>query len=348
MTSRSRSKAGTLTLLPFRPCKGPRFCPQRAPDFLCEIDTRAAADAEIGTEGSELIRTIGRYRIDGILGEGAMGIVYKAFDPHIGRAVALKANRRSFTSDARKEDPADRLKNEAQVGARLHHPNIVAVYGYGEDGDVSYIAMELVEGTSLATLLAPKQPMPLASVLAWMTDLLQALESAHANGVVHRDIKPANLLITRGAHLKVTDFGVACINRSAMNKFGTTAGTPSYMSPEQFRGGAVDGRTDLFSAGIVLYQMLTGVRPFTGTTNKVMCEVLNSAPIPPSQRVPSLKKAFDAITTKALAKSVSNRYGSAHEFLEALLSRERRNQNIAASATGNGEDAGGFLGTTFP
>ena len=265
-----------------------------------------------------MIEQLGKYRIDSILGKGAMGVVYKAFDPFIERVVALKTIRKELFSDSQQEDLISRFKNEAQAAGRLNHPNIVMVYDYGEDSESAYIAMEFVEGTPLNTLMLPTKPTALARVTAWMGDLLLALDYAHSRGVVHRDIKPANLLITSHAQVKVSDFGIARIESSTLTQTGSMIGTPSYMSPEQFRGETVDGRSDVFSAGIVLYQLLTGVRPFIGSASIVMQQILNEHPAPPSMLLPTLGTGYDAIVARAMAKAPADRYASARAFLDAL------------------------------
>jgi tRNA A-37 threonylcarbamoyl transferase component Bud32 len=265
-----------------------------------------------------MIEQLGKYRIDSILGKGAMGVVYKAFDPYIERVVALKTIRKELFTDREQEDLISRFKNEAMAAGRLNHPNIVMVYDYGEDSESAYIAMEFVEGTPLNTLMQPTKPTALARVTAWMSDLLLALDYAHSRGVVHRDIKPANLLITSTAQVKVSDFGVARIESSTLTQTGSMIGTPSYMSPEQFRGETVDGRSDVFSAGIVLYQLLTGARPFIGSASIVMNQILNEQPAPPSAVLASLGTGYDAIVARALAKAPGERYASARAFLDAL------------------------------
>ena len=266
-----------------------------------------------------MLGQLGKYRIDGVLGKGAMGVVYKAFDPAIERVVALKTIRKEMFSESEQQELIGRFKNEAQAAGRLNHPNIVTVYDYGEDADSAYIAMEFVEGTGLDALLAPGRPMPVARVLAWMADLLGGLDYAHARGVVHRDIKPANLLITAGAQVKISDFGIARIESSTLTQAGSMIGTPSYMSPEQFRGEPVDGRSDVFSSGILLYQLLTGTRPFSGSASIVMHQILNEEPAPPSRALPALGTRFDAVLEGAMAKLPARRHASARAFLEALL-----------------------------
>ena len=265
-----------------------------------------------------MIEQLGKYRIDSTLGKGAMGVVYKAFDPSIERVVALKTIRKELFSDSQQADLISRFKNEAQAAGRLNHPNIVMVYDYGEDADSAYIAMEFVDGTPLNTLMAPDKPTALARVTAWMGDLLLALDYAHSRGVVHRDIKPANLLITSSAQVKVSDFGIARIESSTLTQTGSMIGTPSYMSPEQFRGETADGRSDVFSAGVLLYQLLTGVRPFVGSSSVVMHQILNEHPLPPSKVLPTLGAGYDAIVARALAKAPQERFQSARAFLDAL------------------------------
>jgi serine/threonine protein kinase len=270
-----------------------------------------------------MIEQLGKYRIDSILGKGAMGVVYKAFDPGIERVVALKTIRKEMFSEKEQADLIERFKNEAQAAGRLNHPNIVTVYDYGEDAESAYIAMEFVDGVGLDTLLAPERPTELPRVLAWMGDLLGGLAYAHSRGVVHRDVKPANLLVTRAGQLKIGDFGIARIESSTLTQAGSMVGTPSYMSPEQYRGDAIDGRADVFSAGIVLYQLLTGARPFSGSASVVMQQILNEDPAPPSRALAALGTRFDALLARAMAKPPDARYPSARAFHEALLAAAR-------------------------
>ncbi len=286
-----------------------------------------------------MIEQLGKYRVESILGKGAMGVVYKAFDPGIERVVALKTIRKEMFSESEQRDLIGRFKNEAQAAGRLNHPNIVTVYDYGETTESAYIAMEFVEGAALDTLMAPDRPTPMARVLAWMGDLLQGLEYAHSRGVVHRDIKPANLLITSAAQVKISDFGIARIESSTLTQAGSMIGTPSYMSPEQFRGEPVDGRADVFSAGIVLYQLLTGVRPFVGSASTVMHQILNDQPAAPSQVLAALGSHFDAVVARAIAKAPAARFASARAFHDALLA--------AARAAASGQPAGDPDATTL-
>jgi serine/threonine-protein kinase len=261
---------------------------------------------------------IGKYRIDGVLGSGAMGVVYKAYDADIARTVALKTIRHELLDGMQEADIVARFRNEAQASGRLVHPNIVAVYDFGTYNDTTYIAMEYVDGTPLGAFLVKDVPMDLAASITCITQLLRALDYAHARGVVHRDIKPANILITGDAQVKITDFGIAKIESSTLTQVGAVIGTPSYMSPEQFKGEIVDGRSDLFAVGIVLYQMLTGVRPFSGPASTVMHQIIHENPSRPSERQPALHPAFDAVLARAMAKRVEDRYPGAQAFLDAL------------------------------
>lgn len=269
-----------------------------------------------------MIQELGNYLVMGVLGDGAMGIVYRALDRASGRVVALKTLHPGVRGAAEQAALTGRFRNEAQAAARLDHPNIVRVHEFHDDGHAAsppYIAMELVEGATLDTLLPPGQPAALPQLLAWMGDLLGGLNHAHARGVVHRDIKPRNLLVTPDGRLRISDFGVAQIASPLPREPASMVGTPNYMSPEQFRGDPVDGRADLFSAGIVLYQLLTGARPFDGSTATVMRQILHDQPAPPSAMLATLGTGFDQVLATATAKSPAARYHSAQAMYEAVL-----------------------------
>lgn len=264
-----------------------------------------------------LPRQIGKYRLNAILGRGAMGVVYRAFDPLIERTLALKTVHRAVADPEQAQEMLQRFRKEAQAAGRLMHPNIVAVHEYGETDDIAYIAMEFVDGCPLSDLMAGA-PLPLAQVTAWMGDLLAALGYAHARGVVHRDVKPANLLVTADGRIKVGDFGIARIESSTLTQTGAMLGTPSYMSPEQFRGDTVDGRSDLFSAAVVLYQLLTGQRPFSGSAATVMQQVLTQTPPPPSHWNAELGAGIDTVVMRALSREPAARFAVAADFAQAL------------------------------
>ena len=273
---------------------------------------------------------LGKYPITGVLGEGAMGVVYRGFDPIIQRPVAIKTIHKQLIGD----DPsgtsaAARFRNEAQAVGRLLHPGIVAIYEYGEDASTAYIAMELVQGRTLSQILEHNPRLPEPDVLRIMDQLLAALDTAHRHGVWHRDIKPANILVTSTGQLKITDFGIARIESVALTQVTSTIGTPGYMAPEQYRGDAVDHRVDLFAAGVLLYRMLTGEQPFRGSVESVMYQILHKEPVPPSQ-VPGAMRptAYDAIVAKAIAKDKLARFDTAAAFRAAL---DARTQSLPAA-----------------
>ena len=263
----------------------------------------------------------GRYEILGELGRGAMGVVYKATDPVIGRPVAVKTIRLSEegTGLSRPELLA-RFQTEARAAGLLTHPNIVVVYDAGEENGLYYITMELVEGKSLQALLDSGHHFPTSRVLRIMEQTCSALQFAHERSIVHRDIKPANLMLTADDTVKVTDFGTAKILQ-----FGTVQqtthvmGTPSYMSPEQVKGRPVDGRSDIFSLGVMLYEMLTGEKPSPGqsiTTD--IYKIVNEDPVPPRQLNPSIHPGLNSIAMRALAKEPEVRYQTCREMIEDL------------------------------
>lgn len=273
---------------------------------------------------------LGKYPITAVLGEGAMGVVYKAYDPGIGRAVAIKTVRSELLNDPFDAAPpsadaadgmAARFRNEARAVGRISHPGIVAIYEYGEDAGTAFIAMEFVEGQTLAELLASGPLLPEPDLLRVMDQLLDALECAHQAGVWHRDIKPANLIVTASGRVKVTDFGIARIENAGLTLVNSQIGTPGYMAPEQYTGDGVDHRADLYAAGVLLYRMLTGRKPFEGAAASVMFKVLNHDPQAPSQVEPSRPAVYDAILARALARSPAARYASAAEFRRALAQR---------------------------
>ncbi|MFG6467459.1 serine/threonine-protein kinase [Roseateles sp. BYS87W] len=264
---------------------------------------------------------LGKYRITEVLGEGAMGVVYKGFDPDIQRTVALKTIRTGLDAgDDSPGAPASRFRNEAQAAGRLMHPGIVAVYDFGRDQHTAYIAMEFVEGRSLASYLSAKLRFTDTDIPGIMSQLLDALGHAHDKGVWHRDVKPANIIMTTAGRLKVADFGIARIDSQHLTQTHYMVGTPSHMAPEQFLGSTMDRRVDIYGAGVVLYQLLTGRPPFAGTTEALMYKVVNDMPAPPSTLDGANRPAwFDAIVARALAKRPDDRYPTAEAFKQALL-----------------------------
>lgn len=263
-------------------------------------------------------KKLGKYEIRGELGQGAMGIVYDGFDPMIGRRVALKTVRRDQLDRAEVEEILARFKREAQAAGRLNHPNIVSIYEYGEDEGTAFIAMEFVEGRELKDYFDGNQRFPMSEIVRVMSQLLDALDFSHKNGVVHRDIKPSNIILLKDGTVKVADFGIARVESSNLTQAGSVLGTPSYMSPEQFMGQTVDGRSDLFSAGVILYQFLTGEKPFTGALTTIMHKVLKEEPAAPSELNVQVPRPFDALIRKALAKRPDERFQNGREFVIAL------------------------------
>ena len=262
---------------------------------------------------------IGKYRIDGVLGKGAMGVVYKAFDPGIERVVAVKTVRKDLVDPDLAAQVMARFQNEAKAAGRLLHPNIVSVYEYGEDELNAFIAMEYVEGTGLREYLSRKASFDIGQIVAIMSQLLLALDFAHERGVVHRDVKPANLILTSGGALKVADFGIARIDTSNLTNAGMVMGTPSYMSPEQCQGKEVDRRSDLFSAGVVLYELLAGEKPFAGSIEAIAFKICYEEAKPPSEVSKlSISAALDAVVMTAITKDPAARFQNAKAFNRAL------------------------------
>src|SRR5271170_1457909 len=265
------------------------------------------------------IDSIGKFEIRREIGRGAMGVVYEGYDPAIKRVVALKTIRSDQLAGG---DPAAviaRFRREAQAAGRLNHPNIVAIYDFGEDNGVWYIAMEYVQGRELKECFETNERFRMPDIVRIMSQILNALDYSHRQGVIHRDIKPANIFLLSDGSVKVADFGIAHIDSSSLTQAGTVMGTPSYMSPEQIMGLPVDGRSDLFSAGVILYQFLTGERPFSGSATTTMQKVLKEEPLPPTTLNVQLPVAMDALVRKALAKRADQRFQTAQEFADALL-----------------------------
>ena len=261
---------------------------------------------------------LGKYEIKRQLGKGAMGTVYEGWDPIIERQVAIKTVNLPDATDPETEEALARFRREAQAAGRLTHPNIVGVFDYGETGDVAYIVMEYIDGPPLKNLLDKQERFTIPNTVRIMDDLLAGLQFSHERGVVHRDIKPANLMLTSSGQAKIADFGIARIESSSMTQAGTVLGTPAYMSPEQIMGLVVDSRSDIYSSGVLLYQLLTGERPFEGGMSAIMHKALNTEPPLPSQISVTAPAAFDAVVRKAMAKRPDDRFADAAAFAAAI------------------------------
>ena len=262
----------------------------------------------------------GRYELREELGRGAMGVVYRAHDPVIGRDVAVKTMHLSEAGTGMsREELIGRFQTEARAAGLLTHPNIVVVYDAGEEEGIFYITMELVEGRSLQTMLDAQQLFPLPRIMKLMEQVCSALDFAHQRNVVHRDIKPANLMLTADDTVKITDFGTAKIIQFGTAQTSHVMGTPSYMSPEQVKGKPVDGRSDIFSLGVILYELMTGEKPFPGENiTTVIYKIINEEPIPPRSLDSSIHPGLSAVITHALAKDPTARFQNCQELLDAL------------------------------
>ena len=275
---------------------------------------------------------IGKYDVEERVGEGAMGVVYRAVDPVLKRRVAIKVMSDAF---AQNDDLRERFLREAQAAGSLQHPNVITIYDFGDVDGHPYIAMEFVEGQDLAELIAHQVPLSVVDKLELAIGVLQGLAYAHKRGIVHRDIKPANIRVDDEGKARIMDFGVAHLASSNMTKSGVMLGTPSYMAPEQIVGGKVGPQTDVFSVGAVLYELLTGTRPFDGgTLQAVMYRVLSENPASLSSVVPGLPAKLNEVVMRALAKDAENRYSSALDMANDLIAiRAAIDANAASPGT---------------
>jgi serine/threonine protein kinase len=273
---------------------------------------------------AEELKTLGRYNIERTLGKGAMGVVYEGLDPKLNRRVAIKTILKSHLDPDTAKDYSMRFSREAQAVARLNHPHIVQVYDFAEEGDIAYLVMEFIRGKELKNFFDSNEHFDIKEAVRIMCELLDALDFAHNAGVIHRDIKPANVMLDAQARTKLTDFGVARVQdvdrtHAERTQAGTMVGTPAYMSPEQITGANIDKRTDVFSAGIILYQFLTGEKPFTGGGAWTIAKkIIQEDPPLPSSVNNAVTPFFDAVVNKALSKNPETRYQSAKDFAIAL------------------------------
>ena len=264
-------------------------------------------------------RTLGRYELLAELGKGAMGVVYRANDPLLDRQVAIKTVNMSFDPEEMAEYEG-RFYQEAKAAGSLNHPNIVTIYDIGKSGNIAYMAMEFLQGEELRNLMSTGQPQAAARAVEISAQVAEGLAYAHQHGVVHRDIKPANVMLAVTGLAKITDFGIARMRSAEVKtQTGIVLGSPRYMSPEQVAGKRAEPRSDIFSLGVILYEMLTGKPPFTGEdVTSVMFQIMNLVPPPPSSINTRVPEILDFIVAKAIAKSLDDRYASAEEFAKDL------------------------------
>jgi predicted Ser/Thr protein kinase len=283
---------------------------------------------------AEALTKAGRYQIVGELGRGSMGVVYQGFDPIIGRTVAIKTMLPEGLSPQEFEEYKARFQREAMAAGILAHPNIITVYDFGEDNGVLYLAMEFLEGKSLEKIVQEQTVLPIETILPIYDQVCSALDHAHRGKVVHRDVKPANIMILHNGLVKVTDFGIAKMMAMGMTQAGQILGTPNYMSPEQVKGRQIDGRSDIFSLGVILYELVTGEKPFGGQNiTTVIYKIINENPIPPRELDASIHSGLSYVISKALAKNPDERYQTCNEMAEDL----RNYKNLGgATFTGQG------------
>jgi serine/threonine protein kinase len=272
-----------------------------------------------------MISTLGRYKIISEIGQGAMGVVYKAVDPIIDRTVAIKTINLNLSRQELEEYEA-RFQQEIKAAGRLNHPNIVTIYDVGKTDAVAYMAMEFLEGNELKDMIASGHIPAAESVVDIISQVADGLWFAHQQDIVHRDVKPSNIMVMKGGIAKITDFGIARLPNSAVKTMtGLILGSPRYMSPEQVIGKTIDARSDIFSLGVVLYEALTGVAPFDGdNVNAIMYSTVNTTPPPPSAHNRAVPAMLDLIVAKAMAKLLEDRYQTIKELADDL--REVRRQ----------------------
>ena len=302
--------------------------------------------ADRGVAGPKIAK-LGRYEVVSELGKGAMGIVYLAKDPVIGRLVAIKTIRATGGDEDDTQEFRERFVREAQTAGILSHPNIVTIHDIGEDAETetSYIAMEYIEGKNLKMLLAEKTRFPYEQIAEMIAEIAEALDYAHRKGIIHRDVKPANVIITTDGKVKITDFGIAKIASSNLTTTGQFLGTPNYMSPEQVSGSPVDGRSDLFSLGVVLYELLTSKKPFQGDNlTAISYKIVHEDFIPPAQVAAEVPVEFNEIVARAMAKDPWNRYQRGKDLalalyqLKAQLEERKSEEDLGTMVTAAAEN----------
>ena len=291
---------------------------------------------------TDMPEKLGRYEIVRVLGKGAMGVVYEGRDPNIDRRVAIKTARRDvMEASGMADEMMTRFLREARAAGVLNHPNIITIYDADEEGGIAYIAMEFLEGGDLLDAIEKRRAFSTEEIAELGATICGALAAAHDQGIVHRDIKPANVILPEGKPLKLADFGIAHVSDSNLTQDGALIGTPHYMSPEQFMGQKVDGRSDLFSVGIILYEMLTGEKPFTGEAlSTVMHHVIKSAPTAPSELNFAIPDALSQVVLKALAKRPNERYQDGRAMATALRESVKEHPDPAKLGFGPVQDAG--------
>lgn len=281
------------------------------------------------------MKNLGKYEIVSILGKGAMGIVYKAFDPVISRQVAIKTIRFDLATDpsgtTNHEEVMQRFMREAQAAGKLSHANIITIYDVGREKDLTYIVMQLIEGPSLQRMIASGEKFSTPEIISIMTQICIALDYAHQHGIVHRDMKPGNILLDKDKKPYICDFGVARVDTSTLTQSGTAVGTPSYMSPEQVMGKKIDKRSDIFSLGCILYEILTGRRPFEAESiTTVIYKIINEEPPSLTEVKKGLPMGFERIICKALAKDVNERYPNCVQLAADLRNLDQLSEKTIA------------------
>src|SRR5262245_8021551 len=285
------------------------------------------------------MQTLGRYQIIDQIGAGAMGAVDRAKDPMMGRTVAIKTILAHAIEGPQAAEFRERFVREAQAAGRLAHPSIVTMYDVADQGGTPFLVMEFVEGQTLQSVLESGARMPIERACDIGIQIAEGLHYAHQNGVIHRDIKPANVLLTSDGRAKIADFGVARLADAQVTATGQLLGTPAFMAPEQFVGGPIDGRADLFAAGVVLYWMVTGDKPFAGDSIlAVQYKVVHTEPVPPRKLNPAVPQSLETVILKSLAKDPAQRYQSGIDLANDLRVVRTGRTQIAAGTVLNSED----------